>query len=188
MKWGIVAVMNESKSGQNGAESLVLGGGCFWCTEAAYQMLPGVLAVESGYTAGEDPAPTYEAVCGGQTGHAEVVKVTFDPAVVSRDKVLELFWKIHDPTTLNRQGADAGTQYRSIVLYADADQKAAAEASRDAANPGWGNAIVTQIEPLAVFHPAETYHQNYYARNPEAGYCQAVIRPKLDKFRAQLGS
>lgn len=179
-------VMSDSKNGQDGAESLVLGGGCFWCTEAAYQMLPGVLSVESGYTAGEDPAPTYESICGGQTGHAEVVKVTFDSAVVALEKVLALFWKIHDPTTLNRQGGDAGTQYRSIILYADAGQKVAAEVSRDAANPEWGNSIVTQIEPLTVFYPAEAYHQNYYARNPEAGYCQVVIRPKLAKVEAQL--
>ena len=168
------------------SESLVLGGGCFWCTEAAYQMLPGVTSVVSGYAAGEDPNPTYEAVCGGQTGHAEVVKVTFDPAIVSRERILELFWKIHDPTTLNRQGADAGTQYRSIILYADETQRAAAVASRDAANPGWGHKIVTQIERLGTFYPAEAYHQNYYARNPAAGYCQAVIRPKLHKFQSAL--
>lgn len=149
-------------------------------------MLPGVVAVESGYAAGEDPAPTYEAICSGQTGHAEVVKVTFDPSVVSLEKVLELFWKIHDPTSLNRQGGDAGTQYRSIILFANEAQKAAAEASVAAANPGWGNGIVTQIESLTKFFPAEAYHQNYYARNPDAGYCQAVIRPKLRKVEALI--
>ncbi len=178
--------MNNGEVSSTQTESLVLGGGCFWCTEAAYQMLPGVVAVESGYAAGDDLNPTYEAVCGGQTGHAEVVKVTFDPAVVSLEKVLEVFWKIHDSTTLNRQGADAGTQYRSIILYADRAQQTAAETSRDAANPGWGNGIVTQIEPLVKFYPAEAYHRNYYARNPEAGYCQAVIRPKLQKVAAAV--
>jgi peptide-methionine (S)-S-oxide reductase len=179
-------VMSETAKTGSVTESLVLGGGCFWCTEAAYQMLPGVISVVSGYTAGEQANPTYEAVCGGRTGHAEVVKITFDPAQVSRDRILELFWKIHDPTTLNRQGADAGTQYRSIILYVNEVQKAAAESSRDAANPGWGNAIVTQIESLGDFYAAEAYHQNYYARNPAGGYCQAVIRPKLEKFSAAL--
>ena len=143
-------------------ESLVIGGGCFWCTEAAYQMLPGVVSVESGYAAGHDPNPTYEAICGGQTGHAEVVKVTFDPSQISRARILELFWKIHDPTTLNRQGADAGTQYRSIILYTSAEQKLAAESSLEEANTGWGGKIVTQIEALTTFYPAEAYHQNYY--------------------------
>ena len=179
---GSDAIMGNAEK----SESLVLGGGCFWCTEAAYQMLPGVTSVVSGYAAGKDPHPTYEAVCGGQTGHAEVVKVTFDPSIITRERILELFWKIHDPTTLNRQGADAGTQYRSIILYADPAQQEAAIASRDAANSGWGNKIVTQIEPLEEFYAAESYHQNYYARNPAAGYCQAVIRPKLQKFKSAL--
>lgn len=176
--------MSKEIEGSKETQSIVVGGGCFWCTEAAYQMLPGVVSVESGYAAGQDPAPTYEAVCGGQTGHAEVVNVTFDPSVVALEKVLALFWKIHDPTTLNRQGGDAGTQYRSIILYRDEAQKSAAEASLAAANPGWGGAIVTQIEKLTKFFPAEKYHQNYYARNPDAGYCQAVIRPKLRKVEA----
>ena len=170
------------------AESIVLGGGCFWCTEAAYRLLPGVLAVESGYAAGEDPAPTYEAVCSGKTGHAEVVRVSFDPKQVSLDTVLELFWRIHDPTTLNRQGADVGTQYRSIILPTSDSQQAVAEASRDAAKAAWGEGIVTTIEPLQQFFPAEAYHQDYYKRNPHQGYCQMVIRPKLDKVRGLLAS
>lgn len=178
--------MNEAANSGGKTESIVVGGGCFWCTEAAYQMLPGVVAVESGYAAGDDPAPTYEAVCRGQTGHAEVVKVTFDPEQVSLKNVLALFWKIHDPTTLNRQGGDAGTQYRSIILYAGDAQKAAAEGSIADANPGWGGGIVTQVEALTKFYPAEAYHQNYYARNPEAGYCQAVIRPKLLKAEVAI--
>ena len=168
------------------AESIVLGGGCFWCTEAAFQMLPGVLAVESGYAAGEDPAPNYQTVCLGKTGHAEVVRVSFDPAKVTLEAVLELFWRIHDPTTLNRQGADVGTQYRSIILTTDDDQRALAEASREAAKRGWGDGIVTTIEPLTQFFPAEAYHQDYFHRNPDQGYCQMVIRPKIDKVRAML--
>ncbi len=162
---------------------LVLGGGCFWCTEAAYKLIPGVTSVVSGYAAGHVDNPTYHEVCSGTTGHAEVIRITFDPAVVSLDALLDFFWKIHDPTTLNRQGADTGTQYRSIILYADEAQKTAAEASRDRANPGWGGRIVTAIEPLGVFYPAEDYHQDYFARNPHAGYCQAVIRPKIEKLR-----
>ncbi|WP_221029618.1 peptide-methionine (S)-S-oxide reductase MsrA [Actomonas aquatica] len=168
------------------AESLILGGGCFWCVEAAYQMLPGVLAVESGYSGGHDPAPTYEAVCTGETGHAEVARITYDPSKVSLGEVLALFWRIHDPTTLNRQGDDVGTQYRSVIFYAGETQRVAAEASREAAKASWGDRIVTQIEPLTQFFPAEGYHQNYYARNPEQGYCRAVIRPKLDKVKRAL--
>ncbi|MFH1496766.1 MAG: peptide-methionine (S)-S-oxide reductase MsrA [Verrucomicrobiota bacterium] len=165
------------------SDCLVLGGGCFWCTEAAYRLLPGVVSVVSGYAAGETEHPTYREICSGTTGHAEVIRIGFDPAVVSLDTLLDFFWKIHDPTTLNRQGADAGTQYRSIILYADEVQRMAAEASRERANPGWGGRIVTSIEPLGVFYPAEDYHQDYFARNPHAGYCQAVIRPKLEKLR-----
>jgi peptide-methionine (S)-S-oxide reductase len=170
-------------------QTLVVGGGCFWCTEAAYGMVPGVLHVVSGYAGGAVADPSYEAVCGGRTGHAEVVRVTFDPAVVSIDTLLDLFWKLHDPTTLNRQGADVGTQYRSVIFYADEDQRFAAEASRDRANPGWGGKIVTELAACPTFYAAEGYHQKYFERNPEAGYCQAVIRPKLEKFsREGLGA
>lgn len=168
-------------------ESIVLGGGCFWCTEAAYKMLPGVLAVESGYAGGNDPAPTYEAVCSGATGHAEVVRVSFDPQEVSLKAILALFWRIHDPTTPNRQGADVGTQYRSIILPVGEKQRMAAEVSRQAAQSAWGEKIVTQIVPLSEFYPAEPYHQDYYARHPEQGYCQMVIRPKIEKVRQSLG-
>lgn len=173
-------------SEKDGTESLVVGGGCFWCTEAAYRMVPGVRRVESGYAGGDDPAPTYRAVCEGTTGHAEVVRVTFDPTQVDVARLLALFWKMHDPTTLNRQGADAGTQYRSIILYAHEAQRLAAEASRAEANRTWGGRVVTTIEPLTEFFPAEAYHADYYARNPHAGYCQMVIRPKLEKVRAAL--
>jgi peptide-methionine (S)-S-oxide reductase len=163
-------------------ESLVVGGGCFWCTEAAYELLPGVKAVVSGYTGGARPNPTYEQVCAGVSGHAEVVRVYFDPAQVSLETLLDYFWKIHDPTTLNRQGADAGTQYRSAIFYADDVQKKAAEASLAHANAGWGGKIVTQIAPLGTFYEAEAYHQDYFRNNPHAGYCHAVIKPKIDKL------
>ncbi|MFA6289723.1 MAG: peptide-methionine (S)-S-oxide reductase MsrA [Opitutaceae bacterium] len=169
-------------------ESLVLGGGCFWCTEAAYELLPGVKAVVSGYSGGAVDNPTYEEVCSGDTGHAEVVRVDFDPAVVSLETLLDFFWKIHDPTTLNRQGADAGTQYRSAIFYTDDAQKKAAEASLARANPGWGGKIVTQIAPLGKFYEAEAYHQDYFRNNPHAGYCHAVIRPKINKLVQALAA
>ena len=163
-------------------ERAVLGGGCFWCVEAAYKGLPGVKSVVSGYAGGSKPNPTYEEVCSGATGHAEVVQIAFDPAVVSYEKILEHFWKVHDPTTLNRQGADVGSQYRSIILVAGEAQRKAAEASRKDAAKGLDRKIVTQIEPLRDFYPAEEYHQDYYKKNPYAGYCSFVIRPKLKKL------
>jgi len=164
-------------------ETLVLGGGCFWCVEAAYELLPGVLSAESGYAGGKRPNPSYEQVCSGATGHAEVVKITFDPAKVTRTELLDFFWDIHNPTTLNRQGADEGTQYRSVIYYANDAEKTAIEASRDRANPVWGGKIVTEISPLPEFYPAEAYHQDYFRKNPGNGYCQAVIRPKIEKLR-----
>ena len=168
--------------------SLVLGGGCFWCVEAAYEMLPGVEAVVSGYAGGARPNPTYEQVCAGVSGHAEVVRIDYDPARITLEALLDFFWQIHDPTTLNRQGADEGTQYRSVIFYADAGQKAAAEAALARANPAWGGRIVTELAPLGTFYEAEAYHQDYFRRNPQGGYCQAVIRPKIDKLRHRLGS
>jgi len=164
--------------------SLVLGGGCFWCVEAAYRLLPGVLEAVSGYAGGRDPTPTYEKLCQGESDHAEVVRLVYDPAQTSLETLLDYFWRIHNPTTLNRQGGDVGPQYRSIILYANEAQRAAAEASRDRANPAWGHGIVTVLAPLEKFHPAEDYHQSYFARNPHAGYCAAVIKPKIDKLRA----
>ena len=169
-------------------QSLVLGGGCFWCVEAAFELLPGVEAVVSGYAGGARPNPTYEQVCAGVSGHAEVVRIDYDPARIALDALLDYFWTIHDPTTLNRQGADEGTQYRSVVFYADAAQKVAAEAALARANPGWGGRIVTQLAPLETFYRAEDYHQDYFRLNPHGGYCQAVIRPKLDKLRKALGA
>lgn len=169
-------------------KSLVLGGGCFWCTEAAYELLPGVEAVVSGYAGGARPNPSYEQVCTGVSGHAEVIRIDYDPEKITLETLLDYFWVIHAPTTLNRQGADEGTQYRSVIFYADAEQKAAAEASLARANPAWGGRIVTQIAPLETFYEAEEYHQDYFRRNPYGGYCQAVIRPKVDKLRKALGS
>jgi len=165
-----------------GKELATLGGGCFWCVEAVYEKTEGVKSVVSGYAGGTKANPTYEQVCTGTTGHAEVVQVAFDPKVISFEKILEIFWKAHDPTTLNRQGADAGTQYRSIILYQGEAQKAAAEKSLKAAQKTFDRPIVTQVEPLGVFYPAEDYHQDYYANNPYAGYCSFVIRPKLQKL------
>ncbi|MEY4487867.1 MAG: hypothetical protein RIQ79_375 [Verrucomicrobiota bacterium] len=165
------------------AETLVLGGGCFWCVEAAYELVPGVLAAESGYAGGARANPSYEQVCTGVSGHAEVVKITFDPAKVTRDQLVDFFWDIHNPTTLNRQGNDEGTQYRSVIYYANEAEKAVILASRDRANPAWDGKIVTEISPLPTFYPAEAYHQDYYRNNPSAGYCRVVIKPKIDKLK-----
>lgn len=164
-------------------ETAVLGGGCFWCLEGAYEIVPGVLDVENGYTGGDRENPTYEQVGTGLTGHAEVVKITFDPAKVSYDQLLDLFWKIHDPTTLNRQGADIGTQYRSIILYSGPEQEAAAKASMAKAASHFKNPIVTELKPLTSYWKAEGYHQDYFRKNPNQGYCQIVVAPKVDKAR-----
>jgi peptide-methionine (S)-S-oxide reductase len=160
-------------------ETAILGGGCFWCTEAAFSELQGVSAVQSGYAGGEVANPTYKAVCTGRTGHAEVVEVTFDPAVISYEDLLRVFFTIHDPTTLNRQGADQGTQYRSVIYYTSAAQHEAAKAIIAV----WGATIVTEVAPAPVFYRAEPEHDQYFARNPYAGYCQAVIAPKVAKMR-----
>jgi peptide-methionine (S)-S-oxide reductase len=169
-------------------EVATLGGGCFWCLDAAYRRVEGVTGVVSGYAGGEDPRPTYQRVCSGVTGHAEVVQVEFDPAVISYRDILDVFWAIHDPTTLNQQGHDVGTQYRSIILTHDDAQRQAAEESRAAVQSLWPRPVVTEIVPLEVFHPAEEYHQDYYARNPEQGYCQVVINPKLAKLRQRFAA
>ncbi len=161
------------------------GAGCFWCVEAVFQQLEGVVSVESGYAGGTVEKPTYRQVCTGTTGHAEVCQIGYDPAKVSYDKLLEVFWQTHDPTTLNRQGADEGTQYRSVIFYHDDQQREQAEKRKkdlDAAKI-WDASIVTEISPLTKFYPAEDYHQNYYRANPQEGYCRMVIRPKVEKFR-----
>lgn len=170
-----------------GFQNAILGGGCFWCLEAVYDELKGVVDVVSGYSGGRRPNPSYEQVCSGATGHAEVVQVTFDPAQVSYRDILNVFFTIHDPTTLNRQGTDVGTQYRSVIFYHDPEQKAAAEQviAELETQKLWDSPIVTQIAPLEAFYPAEGYHQEYYARNPEQAYCQFVIAPKVAKFRKQ---
>lgn len=166
-------------------DTITLGAGCFWCVEAVFQELNGVVSVTSGYMGGHVKNPSYKEVCAGTTGHAEVAQVVFDPAVVSVDEILEVFWQTHDPTTLNRQGADVGTQYRSAVFYHNDLQRQRAEhykAELDRSGAFRGP-IVTEITPATTFYVAEDYHQNYYAENGEQGYCQMVIRPKLEKFR-----
>ena len=169
-------------------EVATLGGGCFWCTEAVFEQLRGVEAVESGYAGGTIPNPTYEQVCSGTTGHAEVVRVSFDPAVVTYRDILRIFFATHDPTTRDRQGADVGTQYRSAIFPHSEEQRATAEeviAELDREGI-WDAPIVTRIEPEAHFFPAESYHREYYRTNPRQGYCQAVIAPKVAKFRKQF--
>jgi len=173
-------------SGKN--EKATFGGGCFWCIEAVYERIEGVKSVVSGYAGGSVPNPTYEQVSTGTTGHAEVVQVEWDPEKISYTEILDLFWKAHDPTTMNRQGADAGTQYRSIILYHDEAQKTAAQNSIKAlaASKTYKGRVVTEIKPLTVFYPAEEHHQDYYDRNPYAGYCAVVISPKLKKLGLPL--
>jgi peptide-methionine (S)-S-oxide reductase len=169
-------------------EQATLAGGCFWCLEAVFLELKGVERVASGYAGGHLPNPTYEQVCAGATGHAEVVQVTFDPAVISFRDLLKVFLTLHDPTTLNRQGADRGTQYRSAIFYHSPQQKAqAAEAIAEiTASDVWPGRIVTEVAPLDVFYPAEEYHRDYYRRNPRQGYCQIVIAPKVAKLRKEF--
>jgi peptide-methionine (S)-S-oxide reductase len=168
------------------AQTAILAGGCFWCLEAAFSELAGVSAVQSGYTGGEVENPTYKQVCTGRTGHAEVVKVTFDPAVISYEDLLRVFFTIHDPTTLNRQGADIGTQYRSAIYTHDPEQEAAAKKIIAEFSKIWPGKIVTEVTPEVVFYRAEPEHDNYFARNPYAGYCQAVIAPKVAKLRKEF--
>lgn len=167
------------------SETITLGGGCFWCLEAVYQELHGVEKVVSGYMGGKPATPTYEEVCTGRTGHIEVVQVTFDPAVTSLREILEVFFVIHDPTTLNRQGNDVGTQYASAVFYHTGEQRAVAASLVEEleAQNAFDDPIVTQIRPVEAFYPAEAYHQNYYRDNSRKGYCMFVVAPKLEKFR-----
>jgi peptide-methionine (S)-S-oxide reductase len=170
---------------ENRHEVATLAGGCFWCLDAAFRLLKGVTRVESGYAGGIRPNPTYEQVCTGATGHAEVAQVTFDPSVITYRDLLDVFFTIHDPTQLNRQGADVGTQYRSAIFPHTEEQRAEAERAIKEleATRAWDAPIVTTIEPMKAFYPAETYHQDYYARNPRQSYCQAVIAPKIAKLR-----
>ncbi|WP_295458837.1 peptide-methionine (S)-S-oxide reductase MsrA [uncultured Thiodictyon sp.] len=167
------------------SETATLGGGCFWCVEAAFLDLKGVQAVVSGYAGGPQPNPNYRQVCAGTTGHAEVIQVTFDNALIDYQTILEVFFTIHDPTTLDAQGADVGTQYRSVIFWhTPAQRDMAAEVIARLTREGvWPNSIVTEVAPLPTFYPAEDYHQDYYRRNPNQGYCQVVISPKLAKLR-----
>jgi peptide-methionine (S)-S-oxide reductase len=173
-----------------GTDTATLAGGCFWCLEAVYDELQGVESVESGYTGGEGANPTYEAVCSGRTGHAEAVRIRFDPSVVSYRQLLEIFFAIHDPTTLNRQGNDVGTQYRSAIFHHSPEQKATGEALIDELNRegAFDGPIVTEVAPAGAFYVAEDYHQEYYVRNPRQPYCVYVVSPKLAKFRKEFGT
>jgi peptide-methionine (S)-S-oxide reductase len=175
----------QPPSASSTKQMATLAGGCFWCLEAVYEEVNGVERVESGYAGGEMTHPSYEAVCSGTTGHAEVVQVTFDPQIISYKEILEIFFTIHDPTTLNRQGADVGTQYRSAIFYHTPEQQAVAEqviAELSAAGL-WKSPIVTEVVPLTAFYPAEDYHQGFFQQHPEQLYCQFVISPKIAKFR-----
>lgn len=163
-------------------QRVVLGGGCFWCVEAVYRNVKGVLSAVSGYTGGARPNPTYENVCSGATGHAEVVDIEFDRDTISLEEILDIFFAVHNPTTLNQQGADKGTQYRSVIYYANEDEKKIIEASITKHQANFNDPIVTEVSPLGDVYPAEAYHQNYYNLNPMQGYCQVVIAPKLQKF------
>ncbi|MCB0166289.1 MAG: peptide-methionine (S)-S-oxide reductase MsrA [Anaerolineae bacterium] len=169
-------------------EKATLGGGCFWCTEAVYQDLKGVHKVVSGYAGGRVENPTYHQVCTGRTGHAEVIQITFDPEIISFEDLLYVFWRTHDPTTLNQQGADVGTQYRSVIFYHNEEQKALAEKSKAETDASglWYNPIVTEISPFTQFYEAEGYHQNYFNQNSNQPYCRVVIDPKVRKFRKEF--
>ena len=176
----------EGMSQSNKNEVAILGAGCFWCVEAVFEELQGVVSVESGYIGGTVENPTYKQICTGNTGHAEVARVTFNPEILTFKEVLEVFWKTHDPTTLNRQGADVGTQYRSAVFYLSESQKEEAEHYKQRLNESGAYAapIITEITKAGKYYPAENYHQDYFLQNPDQGYCRYVIQPKLEKFRA----
>ena len=163
-------------------KEIVLGGGCFWCIEAVFRRVKGVEDAINGYAGGERANPTYQQVCSGATGHAEVVKVVYDEDAISLDEILDIFFAIHDPTTLNRQGADVGTQYRSVVYYGNEEERGIIEAAIKRAQKLYSDPIVTEVSPKSIFYPAEEYHQNYYDQNPMQGYCQIVIKPKIQKF------
>lgn len=167
-------------------QKYVLGGGCFWCLDSAYVQFKGILDVTCGYTGGQKQNPTYEQVCDGNTGHAEVVSVTFDESVISSDQILDIFFTLHDPTQLNRQGGDIGTQYRSSMFYSSPEQLAVFQAGLLRAKEIWGDSVVTTLEPLGDFFDAEQYHQDFFAKNPNQGYCMAVVAPKVAKVRAKF--
>ena len=177
---------DKTMNSTNKTELATFGGGCFWCLEAVFERLDGVKSVTSGYAGGTKENPTYKEVCAGVTGHAEVIQIEFDPHKISYEKLLEVFWEAHDPTTMNRQGADAGTQYRSVILYHNDAQKQAAEKAKELAQWRFPRPIVTEIVPLTKFFKAEEYHQDYFRKNPNAPYCAVVISPKLEKLKPKL--
>ncbi|MCB1180294.1 MAG: peptide-methionine (S)-S-oxide reductase MsrA [Leptospiraceae bacterium] len=168
-------------------KSIIVGGGCFWCTEAIYQRVEGVISVESGYAGGHKENPTYKEVCSESTGHAEVVKIEYDQQKVSLAEILKIFFETHNPTTLNKQGADEGTQYRSVIFYNTDEEKQIAEKAKENASKNWKNPIVTEITPFTNYYKAEDYHQNYFNDNPGNGYCNFVVRPKVEKFMKSRG-
>jgi len=167
-------------------KEIILGGGCFWCTEAAFLMVPGVVSVESGYAGGEKSNPTYEEVSSGETGHAEVVKINYDADKTDLDKILKVFFTVHNPTTLNRQGSDIGTQYRSIILWSDDKQHEAVMEYLKKIKSDYSKPVVTEVKKIEIFYPAEEYHQRYFAKNPKNSYCQLVIAPKIAKVENML--
>jgi methionine-S-sulfoxide reductase len=172
---------------ENNTEVIVLGGGCFWCTEAVFSMFDGVVKTTVGYAGGDTSNPDYEQVCSGDTGHAEVLKLEYNPKALPLEKILDAFFTMHDPTSLNRQGADAGTQYRSAIYYTTEGQKKAIEKFISEAQKGYTKPIVTEVKKLDRFYPAEEYHQKYFEKNPFAGYCQFVVKPKVDKVKKEFG-
>jgi peptide-methionine (S)-S-oxide reductase len=172
----------------DGIETIVLGGGCFWCTEACLALVEGVVSATPGYAGGTTGNPDYGTVCRGNTGHAEVVEVKYDPSKVELDEILAVFFASHDPTSLNRQGADVGTQYRSIILYTTGEQKRIVEQYIDGLAEVYGPPVVTEVKQLERFYPAESYHQRYFEKNPGQGYCKVVISPKVDKIKSKLGA
>lgn len=180
-------IQDQQSNTSGNTEVATLGGGCFWCVEAIYQDLKGVLKVESGYSGGPSANPTYKEICTGLSGHAEVIQVTFDPAKLSYQDILRIFFTVHDPTTLNRQGNDVGTQYRSVIYYHSAAQKSIAEAVILEAGEAWDHPIVTELTAFDQFYKAEVYHQNYFKDNPNQGYCSFIIAPKVRKFREKFG-
>lgn len=179
------ATSKENAPQDASTKTAVFGSGCFWCTEAIYELVDGVTGAESGFAGGTKANPTYKEVVGGNTGHAEVIQVTYDPSKVSYEKLLDVFFESHDPTTLNRQGNDVGTQYRSIILYQNDEEKAAAEAAKEKFGQVYRDPVVTEIKKLETFYPAEDYHQDYFANNPNQPYCALVIAPKVRKFETK---
>lgn len=179
----IILLFAQKGQTMSNLDKATFGAGCFWCVEAVFERLPGVQSVVAGYAGGSKASPTYEEVCSGTTGHAEVAQITYDSKTIAYEQLLEWLWKSHDPTTLNRQGGDSGTQYRSVIFYSNESQKKAAEKSKAEAQRNFKDPIVTEIQPLKVFYEAENYHQDYFRLNPQAPYCTFVIKPKLEKLK-----